>query len=104
MQESSACAGKIGACQRFAILGPSSAVWLAAYFAVLSAGRVIVPLHDGISANTRLVGEPGMSSFVLAETVVSVEETYGVKIPDERFRELETVADIIRIIREENAL
>ena len=48
MQESSACAGKIGACQRFAILGPSSAVWLAAYFAVLSAGRVIVPLHDGM--------------------------------------------------------
>ena len=38
------------------------------------------------------------------QTVVSVEETYGVKIPDERFRELETVADIIRIIREENAL
>ena len=62
-----------------------------------------VPLPE-ISANTRLVGEPGMSSFDLAETVVSVEETYGVKIPDERFRELETVADIIRIIREENAL
>ena len=39
---------KIEACRRFAILGPSSAVWLAAYFAVLSAGRVIVPLHDGM--------------------------------------------------------
>ena len=45
-----------------------------------------------------------MSSFDLADTVVSVEEAYGVKIPDERFRELETVADIIRVIREENAL
>ena len=31
-----------------AVLGPSSAAWLAAYFAVLSAGRVIVPLHDGM--------------------------------------------------------
>ena len=31
-----------------ALLGPSCAAWLAAYFAVLSAGRVIVPLHDGM--------------------------------------------------------
>ena len=31
-----------------ALLGPSSAAWLAAFFAVLSAGRVIVPLHDGM--------------------------------------------------------
>ena len=45
-----------------------------------------------------------MSSFDLADTVVSVEETYGVKIPDERFGELETVADILRVIQEENAL
>ena len=31
-----------------ALLGQSSAAWLAAYSAVLSAGRVIVPLHDGL--------------------------------------------------------
>ena len=31
-----------------AVLGPGSAAWLAAYFSVLSAGRVIVPLHDGM--------------------------------------------------------
>ena len=30
------------------ILGPSSAAWLAAYFAVVSAGYTIVPLHDGM--------------------------------------------------------
>ena len=34
--------------RHIALLGPSSAAWLAAYFAVLSAGRVIVPLHDGL--------------------------------------------------------
>ena len=34
--------------RHIALLGPSSAAWLAAYFAVLSAGRVIVPLHDGM--------------------------------------------------------
>ena len=38
----------IPAGRHIALLGPSSAAWLAAYFAVLSAGRVIVPLHDGM--------------------------------------------------------
>ena len=62
-----------------------------------------VPLTE-LREDTRLAGDLGMSSFDLADTVVSVEEAYGVKIPDERFGELETVADIVRIIREENAL
>ena len=60
-----------------------------------------VPLAE-LREETRLVGDLGMSSFDLADTVVSVEEAYGVKIPDERFREMETIADLIRIIREEN--
>ena len=63
-------------------------------------GVPIAELRD----DTRLVGDLGMSSFDLADTVVSVEEAYGVKIPDERFQELKTVADIVRVIREENAL
>ena len=62
-----------------------------------------VPLTE-LHEDTRLVGDLGMSSFDLADTVVSVEEAYGVKIPDERFRELQTLADIVRVIREENAL
>ena len=41
-----------------------------------------VPLAE-LREDTRLVGDLGMSSFDLADTVVSVEETYGVKIPDE---------------------
>ena len=62
-----------------------------------------VPLSE-LRDDTRLAGDLGMSSFDLADTVVSVEEAYGVKIPDEHFHELETVADIVRVIREENAL
>ena len=62
-----------------------------------------VPLAE-LRDDTRLVGDLGMSSFDLADTVVSVEEAYGVRIPDERFHELETVADIVRVIREENTL
>lgn len=57
-----------------------------------------------LKGDTRLVGDLGMSSFDLADAIVSMEESYGVKIPDERFREMETVADIIRIISEENVL
>ena len=57
-----------------------------------------------LKRDTRLVGDLGMSSFDLADAIVSMEESYGVKIPDERFREMETVADIIRIISEENVL
>ncbi len=39
---------RLGELRHVAVLGPSSAAWLGAYFAVLSAGRVIVPLHDGM--------------------------------------------------------
>lgn len=62
-----------------------------------------VPAED-IKDDTRLVGELGMSSFNMADMVVSMEENYGVKIPDSRFTELETVADIARVIKEENEL
>ena len=34
--------------QHIAILGPASAAWITAFFSVISAGRVIVPLHDSI--------------------------------------------------------
>ena len=37
--------------RHIAILGPGSAAWIAAYFAVVSAGRVIVPLHDGMQVH-----------------------------------------------------
>ena len=37
--------------KHIAILGPGSAAWIAAYFSVISAGRVIVPLHDGMQQN-----------------------------------------------------
>ena len=55
-----------------------------------------------IKDDTRLIAELGMGSFDLADTIVSMEELYGVKVPDDRFLEMETVADIVRIIKEEN--
>ena len=63
-------------------------------------GVPVSELHE----DTRLVGELGMSSFDLADAIVSLEEIYGVKIPDARFHEMETVQDIVRVLREENVL
>lgn len=54
-----------------------------------------------ITRDTRITGDLGMTSFDLADTVVTVEETYGLRIPDERFSDLETVGDIMRIIEED---
>lgn len=62
-----------------------------------------IPVSE-ISADTRVIGDLGMSSFDLADLVVTVEETYDIHIPDERFRELETVGDIVRIIEEEKLI
>lgn len=62
-----------------------------------------IPVSE-ISTDTRVTGDLGMSSFDLADTVVTVEETYGIRIPDERFRDLETVGDIVRIIEEEKLI
>lgn len=59
-----------------------------------------VPASE-ISMDTRVASDLSMSSFDLADTVVTVEETYGIHIPDERFKEIETVGDIVRIIGEE---
>lgn len=47
-RKAAAALGEFTTEQHIALLGPSSAAWLVAYFAVLSAGRVIVPLHDGM--------------------------------------------------------
>ena len=56
---------------------------------------------DEISDNTRLVADLGLSSFDLADIVVSAEDEFGISIPDERFPEIQTVGDVIRIISEE---
>ena len=62
-----------------------------------------IPVSE-INTDTRVAGDLGMSSFDLADTVVTVEETYGIRIPDERFSDLETVGDVVRIIEEEKLI
>ncbi len=47
-----------------------------------------------ISENTRLADDLGLTSFDLADIVVSIEDEYGVSIPDEVFPTLHMVGDV----------
>lgn len=55
---------------------------------------------DEINEETRVVADLGLSSFDLADIVVTAEEEFGITIPDERFSEIQTVGDVLRIISE----
>lgn len=55
---------------------------------------------ESLSGETRLVADLGLSSFDLANIVVQIEDEYGLHIPDERFPELETIDDVLRVMEE----
>ena len=61
-----------------------------------NAGKDLAELNP----ETRLVGDLGLSSFDLANIVVQIEDECGVHVPDERFPELETIGDVLRILEE----
>ena len=84
--------------QRIAILGPSSAAWLTAFFAVISAGRVIVPLQDAMQT------EELADCLILADcdlliydgTRADVVETLTAEIPGMKTIELYSFIDSLR--------
>lgn len=49
---------------------------------------------ESIKENTRLADDLGLTSFDLADVVVSIEDEYGVSIPDEVFPTLHTADDV----------
>lgn len=49
---------------------------------------------ESIKENTRLADDLGLTSFDLADVVVSIEDEYGVSIPDEVFQTLHTADDV----------
>lgn len=61
-----------------------------------TAGVPVSDLHD----DTRLVADLGLTSFDLADIVVTAEEEFGIVIPDSRFPEIQTVGDVIRVLGE----
>lgn len=49
---------------------------------------------ESIKENTRLADDLGLTSFDLADVVVSIEDEYGVSIPDEVFPTLHMAGDV----------
>ena len=93
----------LGAPRHIAILGPSSAAWLAGYFAVLSAGRVIVPLHDGMQrqelADCLALSDCGL--LLYDERRREVAEALSRAVPGLQILELHTFIQMLR--KEERA-
>ena len=84
--------------EHIALLGPGSAAWLAAYFAVLSAGRVIVPLHDGMQLreleDCLKIAECGI--LLYDERRRETAHTLAQMIPGIRLMELHSFIDSLR--------
>ena len=90
--------------RHIAILGPGSAAWVTAYFSVVSSGRVIVPLHDGMQdqelaecvrlADCGLLIYDGRRAETAAAVQQKVEGLQTVELHDllDRIRAAETVA------------
>lgn len=58
-----------------------------------------VPVSD-LHDDTWLIADLGLTSFDLADIVVTAEEEFGIVIPDSRFPEIQTVGDVIRVLGE----
>ena len=53
---------------------------------------------DSISADTNIVDDLGADSLDVVELIMSVEDEFGISIPDEDATELTTVAKIVEYI------
>ncbi|MDD5903188.1 MAG: acyl carrier protein [Oscillospiraceae bacterium] len=53
---------------------------------------------DSISADTNIVDDLGIDSLDVVELIISVEDEFGIAIPDEDATELTTVGKIVEYI------
>ena len=57
-----------------------------------------VPVED-ITPETRFVEDLGIDSLSIIEIMVQAQQDFGVEIPDDRLRDLTTVADVVDYVR-----
>ncbi|MBQ6324159.1 MAG: acyl carrier protein [Bacilli bacterium] len=53
---------------------------------------------EDITLNTNIKNDLGLNSLELVNLVVELENTFGIKIPDEEIINIETVKDAIKVI------
>lgn len=56
--------------------------------------------QEELLEETRLVADLGLTSFDLSDIVVAIEEEFEIKIPDAIFPEIQTVGDVLRVVKE----
>ena len=57
-----------------------------------------VPTGTPIVESSHLVGDLGIDSLGVMEIVAAIEDKFGLNIPDEALREVDTVADVAMAI------
>ena len=53
---------------------------------------------DSINADTNIVDDLGADSLDVVELIMSVEDEFGVQIPDDKLGDLHTVGDVVRLL------
>lgn len=73
-----------------AILGPGSAVWITAYFGIISSGHVAVPLHDGMNPDelTECIRQADCAMLLYDERCSDTARRIAKAIPCIRITEL----------------
>lgn len=55
---------------------------------------------DSISENSDIVRDLNADSIDLVEMVMTLEDEFGISIPDEKISSIKTIADIVKFIEE----
>lgn len=65
----------------------------------LVADHLCIPV-DSISDNADIVKDLNADSIDLVEMVMTLEDEFGISIPDEKISAMKTIADIVKFIDE----
>jgi len=65
----------------------------------LVADHLCIPV-DSISDNADIVKDLNADSIDLVEMVMTLEDEFGISIPDEKISTMKTIADIVKFIDE----
>ena len=56
--------------------------------------------EDSITTDTSLTEDLGADSLDIVEMLMTLEEEYGVSIPDEKIGQVKTIAEIVEMLEE----
>ena len=57
---------------------------------------------EKIAMESSIIGDLGADSLDVVDLIMSLEEEFGIEIPDSRVEKMKTVGDVVRYIEENN--